>query len=117
MLHHVALEVLPEDAGTDGRFWMAIGFEPVPPPEALGTGYDWFERDGTQIHLVHTADPVIPRSGHAAVVASDFDATIDRVRELGFEVGESRPLWGERRAKVALPSGHTVELMAAPPAS
>lgn len=117
MLHHVALEVLPADAGADGRFWTAIGFEPVTPPEALGPGYDWFELDGTQIHLVHTADPVIPRGGHTAVVVRDFDAAVARLRELGFEVREGRQLWGEPRAKVALPSGHTVELMAAPPRS
>lgn len=113
MLHHVALEVLPEDARADARFWVAIGFESVPSPEALGQGYDWFERDGTQIHLVHTADPVIPRSGHAAIVVKDFDVAVDRIQELGFDLREGRQLWGEPRAKVTLPSGHKVELMAA----
>lgn len=116
MLHHVALEVRPEDAQADGRFWVAVGFEPVEPPGALGPGYDWFEREGTQIHLAHWPDPRIPARGHAAIVVDDFPGTLDRLREAGFAVSESRELWGEPRAKVTLPSGHTVELMAAPPA-
>lgn len=117
MLHHVALEVRPEAAEADGRFWQAVGFRPVPVPEALGPGYDWFERDGTRIHLVHRDDPVVPAAGHAAVVTPDLDAALGRIRALGIEVAESRRLWGERRAKAILPSGHTVELMAAPPGS
>jgi catechol 2,3-dioxygenase-like lactoylglutathione lyase family enzyme len=92
------------------------GFRPVPLPQALGSGYTWFERGGTQIHLMETEDPVVPASGHVAVVAPDFDATVERLREAGFEVRPGRELWGEKRAKALTPAGHTVELMATPPA-
>jgi catechol 2,3-dioxygenase-like lactoylglutathione lyase family enzyme len=51
-----------------------------------------------------------------AQVAPDFEATLQRLGEAGFEVREERELWGQRRAKVLTPAGHTVELMAAPPA-
>lgn len=115
MLHHVAIEVHPADAESDGRFWAAVGFTVVTPPAALGPGFDWFERAGTQVHLIHREKPVVPEQGHPAVVTDDFDSAIERVRALGIEVEEGRQLWGERRAKAALPSGHTVELMAAPP--
>lgn len=117
MLHHVTLEVGPADIEADRRFWTLAGFEPVPVPEALGEGYSWFEREGTQIHLLETDDPVIPSRGHVAVVAPDFERILDGLAAAGFEAEERRALWGERRAKAKSPSGHVIELMAAPPGS
>jgi catechol 2,3-dioxygenase-like lactoylglutathione lyase family enzyme len=92
-----------------------LGFAEVPAPEAVGDGYAWVEREGTQIHLVVTDDPVIPVRGHVAVVCPDFEATLEALRGDGFEPHEGRELWGERRAKVRTPAGHTVEITAAPP--
>ncbi len=115
MLHHVALEVSPGKIGEESRFWALAGFHEVPVPEALGGGYTWFEREGTQIHLLHTDEPVIPSSGHAAVAVDDFQAVFDALRAGGQDVEEGRQLWGERRAKAVTPSGHLVEIMAAPP--
>lgn len=117
MLHHAALEIRPSDAGADSRFWLALGFVRVPVPATLGPGYDWFERNGTQIHLMQVADPVIPGRGHAAVVVPDFDAALERLERIGIETVPGWPHWGERRVKATLPSGHLVELMAAPPDS
>jgi hypothetical protein len=115
MLHHVALEVRPEDIQEDSRFWTLAGFERVAVPEALGQGYIWFEKAGSQIHLLAVEDPVIPTRGHVAVVARDFEETLIRLSDGGFETDERRQLWGDRRAKVTSPSGHLIELMAAPP--
>lgn len=115
MLHHVALEVDPLSVSEEITFWTAVGFHEVPVPEALGGGYAWFEGGGTQIHLMHTDDPVVPARGHVAVVAPDFDATVDRLRAASFEVRPGRELWGEKRAKAVSPAGHKVELMAASP--
>jgi len=115
MLHHVALEVRPDDVDEDSRFWTLAGFEKVAVPEALGDGYTWFEKAGTQIHLMEVDEPVIPPRGHVAVVARDFEETLARLAEGGFEAREGRQLWGDRRVKVTTPSGHLVEVMAAPP--
>ena len=118
MLHHVAVEVPPEKMGAEGEFWQAVGFQPVTAPAALGSGYAWYEREGTQIHLMAKTDPAEPpASGHVAVVAPDIDLAMERLRGLGIEVREGRPLWGERRAKAVTPAGHLVELMVAPPAA
>ena len=117
MLHHVAIEVAPELMAAEGEFWLAAGFERVPAPEALGEGFDWYEREGTQIHLMETVDPAIPPGrGHTAVVAADIDETVSRLLAGGFDVTEGRQLWGERRVKAVTPTGHVVEFMAAPPA-
>src|SRR5690606_39237792 len=100
MLHHVALEVAPGLMAREGEFWLAVGFTRVPAPESLGGGFDWYERDGTQIHLMETPDPSAPPlRGHTAVVAPDIQAAVDRLKELGIEVTEGRPLWGARRVK------------------
>jgi hypothetical protein len=115
MLHHVALEIRPEDIEADSSFWALAGFERVEVPEALGDGYAWFEKGGTQIHLMPVDEPVIPPRGHVAVIARDFEETLSRLADGGFEATESRNLWGHRRVKVTCPSGHRVELMAAPP--
>lgn len=116
MLHHVSLEVAPDLVPDEILFWTVAGFTEVRVPDGLGDGYTWFEQGGTQIHLMHTGHPVVPTRGHVAVVASDFDATVARLREAGFEVRPGRELWGEKRAKAITPAGHRVEFMAAPPA-
>jgi hypothetical protein len=116
MIHHVAMEVAPELMGAEGEFWVAAGFQRVAAPEALGAGFDWYERGGTQIHLMETADPSTPPArGHVAVVASEFEVTLARLSAGGFAAGETRNLWGARRAKAKTPAGHVVELMEFPP--
>ncbi|MCB0860509.1 MAG: hypothetical protein KDB54_07625 [Solirubrobacterales bacterium] len=116
MIQHVALEVSPALLPAEGEFWQAVGFARVPVPEALGSGFDWYEREGTQIHLMEVADPSAPPvRGHVAVVPADFNTAIERVEGAGFEVTESRQLWGARRAKARTPAGHVVELMEFPP--
>jgi hypothetical protein len=115
MLQHVSLEITPDQAERSAEFWVALGFAPVPAPPEIADYVTWFEREGTQIHLIQTPAPVVPAIGHAAVVAPDFDGTVGRLRLAGFEVEEARKLWGEPRAVATAPGGHRVELMAAPP--
>lgn len=116
MLHHVSLEVAPQDVRRSVDFWSALGFSRVDAPGELGGYVTWMERDGTQIHLIHTPGATVPALGHAAVVAGDFGAALERLRRAGFEVEEARELWGEPRAFAIAPGGHRVEVMRAPPA-
>lgn len=116
MLHHVSLEVSPEDVERSLEFWSTLGFSRVEAPGELGGYVTWIEREGTQIHLIHTPDATVPALGHVAVVARDFDAAIERLRGAGFEVEDARELWGEPRAFAIAPGGHRVEVMRAPPA-
>ena len=76
MVHHVALEVRPDLMAAEGKFWVAAGFEPVAAPEGLGAGFDWYEREGTQIHVMAVGQPGEPsRRGHVAIVATFTDRT------------------------------------------
>ncbi len=115
MLHHVSIEVVPTEIERAVEFFTALGFERVEPPPTLSE-FTWLEREGTQVHLMPEESPTVPPRGHLAVVALDFEATIARLRERGFEVEPRREHWGALRAHAIAPGGHRVELMAAPPA-
>lgn len=115
MLQHVTLEVAPADVGRSIELWALLGFAQVEPPPALAETFTWLERGGTQIHLERSESPTVPPHGHAAVVVTDFEWTVEQLRNHGFEVTPGREHWGAPRAKAVAPGGHHVELMAAPP--
>jgi catechol 2,3-dioxygenase-like lactoylglutathione lyase family enzyme len=114
MLHHVGIEVAPAEIVRTVELFELLGFEQVEPPPSL-TEFTWLERDGTQVHLMPTQEPTVPPRGHLAVLAPDFEATIARLGENGFEVERRRQHWGAPRAFAIAPGGHRVELMAAAP--
>jgi catechol 2,3-dioxygenase-like lactoylglutathione lyase family enzyme len=114
-LQHVTLETRPADIGAEVAFWALLGFERVEPPPGLRATASWVARDGTQIHLIHDDDPVVMPRGHVAIVEPAYDAAVGRLQEAGFEVRPTTEHWGAARAFVTTPSGHVVEVMAAPP--
>lgn len=115
MLHHVSIEVLPTDAERFAQMLELIGFHRIEAPEALGGAIPWFEHQGTQVHMIVTEGATVPVLGHAAFVAADFEETVERLLQAGFEVEQHRELWGQPRSFVLAPGGHRVEIMAAPP--
>ncbi len=116
-IHHASLEVSADDQPGEVRFWEALGFRQVEPPEGLaGGGTVWLERDGFQVHLVPVEDPVIPPSGHLALVEPELERRSDALAQAGFEFSPATPHWGEARVKARSPAGHLVELMSGPPA-
>ncbi len=115
MLHHVGIEVTPTDLARALEFFTLLGFEQVEPPPALAEDFTWLQRGGTQVHLLHEENPLVPPRAHLAVVVPDYAATLERLRERGFEVEPRREHWGSPRAQAIAPGGHRVELMAAAP--
>jgi hypothetical protein len=115
MLQHVSIEVPPDEVEPTVEFWRLLGFAHVPAPEPIAEYVTWLEREGTQIHLLHSDAATVPQLGHAAVVVGDFDATLAALAEAGYGAEETRQLWGARRAFAVGPAGHRVELMDAPP--
>ena len=115
MLQHVAHETRSEDVEAVLAFWALLGFAPVEPPPSLRGRTHWVQRGGTQIHLLVTEDPVVPPSGHAAIVVEDHEATLQALRAAGHAVEPRAEHWGAPRAFATDPSGHVVEVMAAPP--
>jgi predicted enzyme related to lactoylglutathione lyase len=115
VLHHVGIEVVPEDVEAAVEFFETLGFKHVEPPPTLRR-YTWLEREGTQIHLMPETEPTVPSPGHLAVVVDDHAATLERLRERGFKLEEKGNHWGSRRTIAFAPGGHRVELMEFPPA-
>ena len=78
--------------------------------------YTWFERDGTQIHLMRSDEPTVPERGHPAIVVPDLrpDGRAAAKRAASKSTPK-RERWGSKRAEAIAPSGHHVELMAHPP--
>jgi catechol 2,3-dioxygenase-like lactoylglutathione lyase family enzyme len=97
-------------------FWGLLDFERFDLPAEFAHQVAWVHRKGTSIHLLVTdEEPVIPPTGHAAVVLDDYEAKLDRLRAEGFEAEPQTEYWGAPRAYLRDPAGHRVEVMAAPP--
>lgn len=115
MIHHVTLETQPDHVDSMREIIGLLGFEEVGAPEVFGGSVLWFEAEGTQIHLMVTDRPEVPRLGHVAVVARDYEAQTGALQDAGYEVETARELWGEPRSFVSIPGGGRIELMKAPP--
>jgi catechol 2,3-dioxygenase-like lactoylglutathione lyase family enzyme len=115
MLHHVSLEIAPEEVERTVELFGFLGFTRIEAPASIAQYVTWLESGTTQIHLIHTPEPTTPALGHPAVVASDFEAATGRLREAGFQFEPADELWGEARGFAVLPGGQRVEVMAAPP--
>jgi catechol 2,3-dioxygenase-like lactoylglutathione lyase family enzyme len=116
LLQHVTIEVSAEHVDACVAFYMLLGFQRVEPPESLAGRATWVERGGTQIHLMPVDEPVVPPSGHHAVLLIDYDGTLAALREAGFDPEPRKEHWGAARSFVRNPAGHRVELMAGSPA-
>jgi catechol 2,3-dioxygenase-like lactoylglutathione lyase family enzyme len=114
-LHHVSLEISANQLADCVDFWALLDFEPVELPEQFTRQVAWVHHKGTSIHLLVTDEPVVPATGHAAVVLDSYEATLDRLRAEGFEPEPQTEYWGSARAYLRDPAGHRVEVMAAPP--
>jgi catechol 2,3-dioxygenase-like lactoylglutathione lyase family enzyme len=114
VLHHVGIEIAPNEIERAAVLFELLGFERVEAPPTLSR-YTWLERGGTQIHLMPNENPIAAPEGHLAVVVPSFEATLERLRRGGFEVESRRAHWGAARATVHAPNGHRIELMASPP--
>ena len=112
----MTLEVPRDRVDACAEFWALLGFRRVEPPESLAGRAVWMERDGTQVHLMHLDDPVVPPQGHAAVVAPDYDRAFAALRDAGHDPEPRTEHWGAPRCFVRDPAGHRVEVMAASPA-
>ena len=116
MLQHVTIELAAEQVDSCVAFYALLGFERVEPPASLAGRATWVERAGTQVHLMPVDDPVVPPSGHHAVLLSDYEGTLGALRDAGFDPEPRQEHWGAARSFVRNPAGHRVELMAGSPA-
>lgn len=113
-VHHVALPTRRDDVEAEVAFWALLEFSVVEPPPSLRERATWVQApDATQIHLLYTDE--VQTAGHIALVAPAFDATLAALDTAGHPTEPRTPHWGAPRAYVHSPSGHLIELLAAPP--
>ena len=115
MLQHVTLEVKPDQVRDCVAFWALLGFTEMTPPPLLRHRFVWVERAGTQIHLVPVEQPIAAREGHVAVLAEDFQATLERLTGAGYQLREGTNAWDAPRSFVRDPAGHLIEVMSKAP--
>jgi catechol 2,3-dioxygenase-like lactoylglutathione lyase family enzyme len=115
VLQHVTLEVKPDQVRDCVAFWALLGFTEMTPPPLLRHRFTWVEREGTQIHLVPVEAPIAAREGHVAVLAEDFEATLQRLTDAGFALREGTNAWDAPRSFVRDPAGHLIEVMSRSP--
>ncbi len=115
MLQHVTLEVTPDQVRDCVAFWALLGFTEMTPPPLLRDRFTWVEREGTQIHLVPVEQPIAAREGHVAVLAEDFEATLERLTSAGYQLREGTNAWDAPRSFVRDPAGHLIEVMSSSP--
>ncbi len=122
MIQHVTRQISPAQLDSCVRFYAILGFEPVAVPPSVAGRAVWLARpnaaaacpSGAQIHLM-PSDDARPEQGHVAFVLDGYEATLERLRQAGFEVEPRRQHWGAPRAYVRDPAANLVELMAAAP--
>lgn len=110
-LDHVQLAMPAGEEDRAEAFYSGVlGLARVPKPAPLAArGGCWFEAHGVKLHLGVETDFRPARKAHPALVASDLDALVERIRTAGVEV---RPGDSPGQAYVDDPFGNRIELLA-----
>jgi catechol 2,3-dioxygenase-like lactoylglutathione lyase family enzyme len=89
-----------------------LGIPEVPkPPELAERGGAWFERGALKIHLGVEAEFRPARKAHPALLVSDLETLISRLKAHDVQVIEDDPLEGYLRVYVDDPFGNRIELL------
>jgi len=89
-----------------------LGIPEVPkPPELAKRGGAWFENGPLKVHLGVENDFRPARKAHPALLVSDLESLVARLKQHHIKVIDDDPLEGYFRVYVADPFGNRIELM------
>jgi len=89
-----------------------LGIPEVPkPPELAKRGGAWFENGPLKVHLGVENDFRPARKAHPALLVSDLETLVARLKQHHIKVIDDDPLEGYFRVYVADPFGNRIELM------
>jgi catechol 2,3-dioxygenase-like lactoylglutathione lyase family enzyme len=89
-----------------------LGIDRVPKPTHLAArGGCWFESADLKVHLGVDPDFRPARKAHPALLVTDLDALVERLRAAGATLRDDEPLEGYQRIYVDDPFGNRIELM------
>jgi len=101
-----------QEAAARDFYERVLGIPEVPkPPHLAKRGGAWFERGALKIHLGVEADFRPARKAHPALLVTDLEALIVRLKQHNVHVIEDDPLEGYLRVYIADPFGNRIELM------
>jgi catechol 2,3-dioxygenase-like lactoylglutathione lyase family enzyme len=101
-----------EEAAAVDFYEGLLGIDHVPKPAHLAVrGGSWFERGDLKLHLGVEHDSRPARKAHPALVATDLEQLVGRLRRAGVHVVDDEPLDGYNRVYVCDPFGNRIELM------
>ena len=112
-IEHVQLAMPAGMEGAAREFYQhLLGIPEVPkPPELAKRGGAWFERGSLKIHLGVEPDFRPARKAHPALLVTDLEALVTRLRLHEVKVIDDDPLDGYHRVYIADPFGNRIELM------
>ena len=112
-IEHVQLAMPPgQEAAARDFYEGVLGIPEVPkPPRLARRGGAWFERGALKIHLGVEADFRPARKAHPALLVTDLETLVARLKQHNVHVIDDDPLEGYLRVYVADPFGNRIELM------
>ena len=113
VIEHVQLAMPSgQEAAARDFYEGVLGIPEVPkPPHLARRGGAWFERGALKIHLGVEADFRPARKAHPALLVTDLETLVARLKQHNVHVIDDDPLEGYLRVYVADPFGNRIELM------
>ena len=111
-VNHVTVTA-PEDLEEETVDWYdsCLGLEPIDKPDGARGRGGWFKAGAQEIHV--SIDQHNPHhAAHFAIVVSDFDHVVSKLRDAGCHIEQASPIPGRKRCFTRDPAGNRVELMA-----
>ena len=111
-VNHVTVTA-PDDLEHETLEWYetCLGLEPLEKPEGARERGGWFKAGEHEVHV--SIDEHNPHhAAHFALVVTDFDAVVSRLRDANCHIEQALPIPGRKRCFVRDPAGNRVELMA-----
>jgi catechol 2,3-dioxygenase-like lactoylglutathione lyase family enzyme len=112
-IEHVQLAMPPGMEQTAREFYQGLlGIPEVPkPPELAKRGGAWFERGSLKVHLGVEAEFRPAKKAHPALLVTDLEGLVSRLKAHKVHVIDDDPLEGYFRVYIADPFGNRIELM------
>ena len=112
-IEHVQLAMPARMEQAAREFYQGLlGIPEVPkPPELAKRGGAWFEQGALKIHLGVEADFRPARKAHPALLVTDLESLVVRLKHHNIDVVDDDPLEGYLRVYIADPFGNRIELM------
>lgn len=109
---HVAVTAPEElEAEVVGWYEDVFGLERVDKPEGTRVKGAWFRAGDVQVHItIDEHNP--PKIAHFALVVTDPQAAIERLRDAGCHIEQASEIPGRKRFYTRDPAGNRIEVVA-----